>query len=178
MLPAPTPQEKILQRVLFISAADGWSVVMIAALGALASLAFGDLSGVGIGALVLAAGVIELRGRKKLRRRDPSGMILLVRAQLFLLAVILVYCVTRLGSFDADTMMANLTPDMQAALTEAGIKRADVVPLVKTAFYVGYGTVAIVSILFQGGLALYYRNRKAVVTEALASPPAHVPPPL
>jgi hypothetical protein len=178
MLPAPTSQEKILQRVLFISAVDGWSIAVVAALGGLVSLLFGDLSGVAVGVLVLAAGVTELRGRKQLRRRDAAGMKLLVRAQLFLLTVILVYCVSRLGSFDAEMVMANMTPEMQAALTEAGVSRADVLPLVRTVFYVGYGTVAVVSIFFQGGLALYYRHRTGAVNEALATPPAPLAPPM
>lgn len=178
MVPELTPQEKSLHRVLFVSAIDGWSVVILAALGALASLALGDLSGVFIGILVLIAGVTELHGRSRLRRRDASGMRLLVRAQLFLLTVILVYCVTRLGSFDAETVMANLTPEMQSALNEAGVARGDILPLVRLAFYLVYGVVAVVSLLFQGGLALYYRRRTVAVGEALAAPPAGVAPPL
>jgi hypothetical protein len=177
MVPAPTPQEKILQRVLFISAADGWSVAGLAVLGGLISLAFGDLTGVFVGLLVLTAGVMELRGRRKLRQRDATGMKLLVRAQLFLLTVILVYCVSRLGSFDAETAMANLTPEMQAALNEAGVNRSDLLPMVRLAFYVVYGTVAFVSLLFQGGLALYYRHRTTAVSDALAGPlPPSLPP--
>ncbi len=178
MVPVPTSQEKILHRVLFVAAADGWSVVVVAALGGLLSLALGDLSGFFVGLLVLAAGLTELRGRRQLRRRDPAGMKLLVRAQLFLLTVILVYCVSRLGSFDAESVMANMTPEMQAALNEAGIVRADVLPLVRTAFYAAYGTVAVVSVLFQGGLALYYRSRIKPVTEALTMPPQPVVPPV
>jgi len=40
------------------------------------------------------------------------------------------------------------------------------------AFYATYGTVAVLSLVFQGGLALYYRSRTARVTAALAAPPA------
>lgn len=166
-----TPPEKVLQRVLLVSAIDGWSIVAVAGLGALVTLLLGDLLGVGVGLLVLAAGVIELRGRHRLRRRDPAGMKLLVRAQLFLLSVILVYCVSRLGSFDGETAMASLTPEMEAALKEAGLERADVLPLVQTVFYAVYGTVAFVSVIFQGGLTLYYRSRTSAVTAALTVPP-------
>jgi len=169
--PAPTPQEKVLQRVLLVSAIDGWSIVAVAGLGTLGTLLLGDLLGVGVGLLVLVAGVIELRGRHRLRRRDPAGMQLLVRAQLFLLSVILVYCVSRLGSFDAETAMASLTPEMEVMLKEGGLERADVLPLVQTVFYSVYGTVAFVSVIFQGGLTLYYRSRTGPVTAALARPP-------
>ncbi len=170
--PLPTPPEKVLQRVLLVSAIDGWSIVAVAALGALLTLLLGDLPGVGVGLLVLAAGVTELRGRHRLQRRDPAGMKLLVRAQLFLLGVILVYCVSRLGSFDGETAMASLTPEMEVALKEAGLERADVLPLVQTVFYAVYGTVAFVSVIFQGGLALYYRSRTGAVSAALTLSPA------
>lgn len=170
--PTPTPPEQILRRVLLVSALDGWSLVTIASLGMVLTLILGDWLGTGIGLLVLAAGCGELRGRRQLQRRDPAGMKLLVRAQLFLLSVILVYCASRLGSFDGDTALANLTPEMEAALHEAGLARADILPLVQIAFYATYGTVAVLSLVFQGGLALYYRSRTARVTAALAAPPA------
>lgn len=174
-LPAPTPPEKILRRVLFISAFDGWSVVVIAVLGSLLTVLLGDALGLIVGGLVLAAGVIELRGRHRLQQRDPGGMKLLVRAQLMMLTVILVYCVSRLGSFDAETTMAGLTPEMEAILKENGLRRADILPLVQFAFYLTYGLVAVVSFFFQGGLTLYYRSKIPSVTEALAAPPT-VPP--
>ena len=171
--PAPKSPEKILQRVLLVAAIDGWSLVGIAGAGVLLTLAFGDWLGTGIGLLVLAAGLSELRGRRRLRRSDPAGMKVLIRAQLFLLGVILVYCVSRLGSFDGDTALANLTPEMEVVLNEAGLARADVLPLVRMACYATYGTVAVVSVVFQGGLALYYRSRTGPVTAALTTPPAN-----
>jgi hypothetical protein len=170
-VPEPTPQEKTLKRVLLISAIDAWSIIIVSSLGTLITLLLGDLSGVFVGLLIVAAGVIELRGRRRLLRRDAGGMKLLVRAQLFLLGVILVYCVSRLGSFDAETAMASLTPEMEMVLKENGLARADILPLLQIGFYVLYGTLAFVSLIFQGGLALYYRSRTRVVTEALTTPP-------
>lgn len=171
----PTPPQKALKRVLAVSAFDGWSVIAIAGLGTLLSLAFGDYSSVLVGLLVLAAGVMELRGRRQLRRRDPDGMRLLVRAQLFLLSVILVYCASRLGSYDQESMLGNLTPDMKALLKESGVDVADIVPLVQMVFFVTYGLVALLSLLFQGGLILFYRRKAPLVTAALTAPPV-VPP--
>jgi hypothetical protein len=169
--PAPTPEEKALGRVLLISAIDGWSVIAIAGLGTLLTLLLGDLSGVLVGLLVLAAGVIELRGRRRLKRRDATGMKLLVRAQLFLLSVILVYCASRLGSYDQETMLANLTPDMRAALKESGVEISDIIPLVRLVFFLTYGIVALLTLVFQGGLLLYYRSKTPLVTAALTDPP-------
>ena len=170
--PERTPAQKALQRVLLVSAIDGWSVIVIAALGTLLTLLLGDLAGVGVGVLVLIAGVQELRARRRLQRRDATGMQHLVRAQLLLLAVILVYCATRLGSYDQESMLANLTPDMKAALKESGVEVADIVPLVRMVFFATYGLVAFLTLVFQGGLLLYYRSKIPLVTEALVVPPA------
>ena len=170
--PAPTPQEKSLKRVLLFSRLNGWSVIVVAALGTLLALILGDLLGSFIGLLAIASGWMEVRGGRMLTQRNPAGMSWLVRSQLFLLAVVLAYCASRLGSYDEETMLANLTPDMEAVLQEAGIGKADIVPLVRMAFYGLYGTVAVTVVIYQGGMALYYRSRVKPVTEALAmSPP-------
>ena len=169
--PAPTPAQKVLHRVLLIAAIDGWSVIVIAGLGILLTLLLGDFSSLFVGVLVLAAGIMELRGRRQLRRRDPGGMKLLVRAQLFLLAVILVYCASRLGSYDQESMLANLTPDMKAMLKESGIEMAELTPLVQMTFFAAYGLFALLTLFFQGGLILYYRRKTPLVTEALTVSP-------
>jgi hypothetical protein len=168
---APSPEEKVYRRVLLIAALDGWSVIGAAGLGTLISLALLNLSGVFVGLLVAATGAMELHGRRRLLRRDAAGMRWLVRAQTCLLSVILVYCVTRLGSFDAETAMGNLTPDMEAALAESGLSKADLLPLVQATFFTTYAVAAVISLIFQGGLTLYYRSRTARVTAFLAPPP-------
>jgi len=168
---ASSPEEKVYRRVLFIAALDGWSVIGAAGLGTLVTLVFGDLGGSFVGLLVAGAGAMELHGRRQLRRRDAGGMRWLVRAQTFLLGVILIYCVSRLGSFDPETAMANLTPDMEVALREAGLTRADIQPLVHATFVATYATVAALTLIVQGGLTLYYRSRTPRVTAFLAAPP-------
>lgn len=171
-IPAPTPQEKTLRRVLLISRLDGWSLLGFAIVGIGLTLLLGDWSSTAIGFLVGLAGWMEIHGHNRLQRRDPSGMRWLVRAQLFLLSVILVYCTTRLASFDEATMLDSLTPDVEALLKESGIERQDIAPMVHLTFVITYGVVAVVTLIYQGGLALYYRHRTPAVTEALApSPP-------
>ena len=169
--PEPTPAQKALKRVRAVSRFNGWSVVIVAGLGILLTLVIGDLLGTCIGLLVGFAGGMEVRGGRKLGRRDPAGMKLLVRSQLLLLSVILIYCVTRLGSFDADTALGNLTPDMEAPLKELGLERGEILSMVRSTFYITYVTVAVVTVFYQGGMALFYRRRTALVSEALAAPP-------
>lgn len=173
-MPAPplTPSQQALKRVTGLSRINGWSVVVVAGLGALVALAMGDWLSVGLGVLVGGFGGLEVKGNRLLRKRDADGMKWLIRSQMLLLALILTYCASRLGSFDAESAMGNLTPDMEAALKEAGIVRADIVPLVHQMFLALYISVALTSLVYQGGLALYYRSRTQLVTEALTVPAA------
>jgi len=170
--PTLSAPEKALKRVLTISKLNGWSVIAVAALGILLALVLGDWSSVVIGLLVVGSGVMEIRGHNKLKRRDAGGgMRLLVRSQMFLLAVILVYCASRLGSYDSDSMLGNVTPEMKTMLKDSGIEMADLIPLVRLAFYLLYGVLALTCLIYQGGLALFYRGKTALVTQALATPP-------
>ena len=165
--PPLPPAQAALQKVLKVSRLNGWSIAVFAGLCTLVSLAFGDWAGAGVGLLVTASGVMEIHGHRLLQRRDATGMTWLVRAETFLLSVILVYAVSRLLSFDAEYILSNLTPDLEALLKEAGISKAEIVPLVQTFFRAFYGAVILVALLYQGGLALYYRRQTALVTEAL-----------
>ena len=176
-LPMSDPaSEKSLGRVLWISALDGWSISLFAGLCTLISLLMGEWIGVTVGALVTTAGVIELRGRRRLLTGDAGGITLLVRAQMMILAVIWLYAFENLLAFDEAAMMAAITPEMRNALSQAGVSVEDFRPLLKPVYYTLYLTVIAVTLLFQGGLALYYHSRRGKVAAALAGrhsvPPA------
>lgn len=170
--PASTPPQLALAKVLKVSRLNGWSVAVVAGLGALVSLLLGDVVGGSIGLLIVASGSMEIRGHRLLQRRDIDGMRWLVRSQLFFLGVVLTYAVSRLFSFDSEYILSNLTPEMEAALKDVGVSRAELVPLVQLCFRAFYGTIIGVTLLYQGGLAFFYRRKTALVAEALAQPPA------
>jgi len=162
---------EILRRVRRLSAVNGWSVTVVAGFSILLSAAaFGGLLGVGVGGLVLVGGLVELRGRTLLGRRDPEGLRWLVRAQVIVLGAVLTYAVSRLASFDAELALSNETPEMRALLTEAGLEAQDLGPLIRLVFYLLYGAVAVGTLIYQGGLALYYRSCRAAVHSALTNP--------
>lgn len=166
-----SPPQLALRKVLKISRVNGWSVAVFAGLCTLVSLVFGDLVGSGIGLLVVASGVMEIHGHRLLKRRDATGPVWLVRSQLFLLSVILVYAVTRLFSFDSESILSNLTPELEALLKENGITRAEIIPLVQTFFRAFYGAVILVTVIYQGGMAFYYRRKSPLVAKELNLPP-------
>ena len=165
--PPPTPPQLALRKVLKISRLNGWSVAIFAGLCALVSLVFGDLVGGSIGLLIVASGAMEIHGNRLLKRRHATGMIWLIRAQLFFLSVIMAYAVSRLFSFDGEYILSNLTPEMEEALNAAGVSRAELVPLVQLFFRVFYGTIMFVSLIYQGGMAFYYRRKSPLVIVAL-----------
>ncbi|HVU17221.1 MAG TPA: thymidine phosphorylase [Candidatus Didemnitutus sp.] len=192
----PTPAEVTLKRVQRLAALDAWGYVIIAGICALATLGFGDLLGAIVGLLIVVGGVIELRGLGRLKRRDASGMKLLVRAEFWVLAVITVYCARCLGSFDAGYLRDDVIPHMRETASAFGANFDDLirdglhlspdqlVPFIRKVFFLFYGTVLAVTFLYQGGMALYFRRRVAVVTEALSPPnqqrwekPPPAPPP-
>lgn len=164
-----SPSEKTLRSVLTLSAIDGWSVALFAGFCTLISLVFGEWVGVYIGGLITAAGVMELRGRRQLLRGEANGMNGLVRAQLIILATILLYAFRNLLAFDEATIMEGMTPDMRLVLDQYGISIETLRTMIKPIYYGFYLVVMGVTVLFNGGLALFYRTRREKITEALAA---------
>jgi hypothetical protein len=165
------PPEEVLRRVLKTSRLNGWSVAIFAGLCSLVSLAFGDPVGCSVGLLVALGGALEVRGHRLLKRRDADGMKWLVRSQLVVLGVIWTYAATRLVSFDQEIVRELVSADMRASLNELGLTTEDILPLVRRFFYLLYGSVMAATLIYQGGLALYYRRRTAMVATALRAPP-------
>ncbi len=163
MIPEAPPQAKTLKRVLAISRLNGWSVAGFGALGLLLALGLGDGVGGLVSVLVVGAGWMELQGHFQSKRGDPAGVAWLVRSQLFLLSVILIYCASRFGSLDVTA----LPPDLQTALRQTGLNLDDISPLARAVVLVFYGTVALTAMLYQGGLTVYYWSRARHVTQAL-----------
>lgn len=148
---------------------NGLSIVIIAGICALGSLAFGDWVGAGYGVLVVAGGWLELSGRKQLLRGNADGMRRLVRSQMVVLSVILIYAVSRIGSFDLDTALGGMTAEMRTELTQSGVDLNSLQPMVRLMFYALYIGVIVGSVIYQGGMALYYQRRTEAVKRALAA---------
>ncbi len=168
MKPPPLPEET-LRRVLRVARFNGLSVVIIAGLGAGLSLVCGDYVGAAAGLVAAGGGWLELSGRQALRRGDAGGLRRLERAQGVVLGAILAYALTRLASFDAETAMGGLTPDLRSQLAEAGVDLAAILPLVRLMFYATYGLVALVTLVYQGGMVWYYRRQGDAVRRARAA---------
>ena len=167
MKPPPLPADT-LRRVITVGRSNGMIVVFpFALLCALIALVMGDLVSAFFGLLVAAAGWSEWHGAKLLQRGEAHGINWLVRSQLYLLTLIMLYALERMASYDADNVRSMITPEMNQLFQEGGLNVQDILPLVRTAFFAMYGSLALVTLLYQGGLALFYWRRREIVRTAL-----------
>jgi len=167
MKPQPSPADT-LRRVIKVARLDGLSIFVVSGGFALITMVLGDVVGTSVGLLVAAAGWSEWHGAKLLQRRHARGINWLVRSQLYLLVIILLYVMRQMTNYDPEYVRSMVTPYMKQMFDSVGLDIQQVLPMVRTAFYAIYGTVALVTLFYQGGLALYYRRRIAAVQTALA----------
>jgi hypothetical protein len=162
----------IVDRMVRLARRDGAVVLVLSGTLAIASAAFGDYRGALVGVVIAGAGVFELHGATLLTARRTQGVNWLVWSQLYLLVAVLGYVWWRLQAYDpewmrqfAEPMMR--TPEMQAKLQESGATEADMLRMLRLVYHVSYAVVAILTVFYQGGMALHYHRRRAAVDAAL-----------
>jgi hypothetical protein len=163
MKPPLLPAEA-LRRTLRLARMDGISVLAIAGAFALISGAARDLGGAAVGLLVAAAGAAELHGVTLIRNGFGSGVRWLIGSQLYLMIVIFAYVGYRLGHIDIGPMRALLKDDQRAVIQQANLTEDEFLIAV---YRIAYDAVALATLLYQGGMALYYRRRRAPILAAL-----------
>jgi hypothetical protein len=167
LLPAET-----LFRMVRLARRDGIVVLGLSGSLAIASAALGDYGGALVGVVIAGAGVFELHGATLLTAGKAQGVNWLVGSQLYLLVAVLGYVFWRLQAYDPEWVKQFTAPmlhtaEMQAKLEEAGATDADMLRMMRLIYHVTYAVVAILTVFYQGGMALYYHRRRAAVTAAL-----------
>ena len=160
---------KAIRKAANVAAFNGWVTAVIAALSV--PFALFSIAGFLVTCGLALVAYNEFRGRKRLLALDPSAATLLGWNQLGFLALISVYCLwmlfTNINSFSSQ-LQAN--PELEEALGSLGefegLYRLVVVGL--------YGTVFVLSVIFQGLNALYYFTRRKYVDAYLRETPAYV----
>jgi hypothetical protein len=166
----PKLVSEILRSVLRVARFDGVSVLVLAGFFALVSAASGDVSGAAFGLLIAAAGAIELHGMALLRAIDRRGMTWLVGSQLYLMTVVLGYVAYRMANSDTDPlvkMVKSAVATDGVELQQAGLDPAKVMADFPGQLRLLYLAVAALTIIYQGGMAIYYLRRRAAVGAAL-----------
>ncbi len=161
----PILPEETLRRVLRIARLDGMSVLVVAGLFGLLSAVVHDHGGAAVGLLIAGAGAVELHGAGLLRAGDGRGMSWLVGSQLYLLLSVLGYAALRLTHVDLEPMRMLVTEKQRLVITEAGLTEDQ---FLGTIYSMTYAVFAVVTLIYQGGMSIYYHRRRAAVSAALA----------
>jgi len=162
--PPPLPSE-ILSRVIRIAGLDGRIVLWSSGIFALLSAAAHSALGAIIGLAAAGTGAIEVHGASMLARTDARGISWTIRAQLLLLLTILAYCVACILSFDASFFRDQ--PRFNQFIAQNNLSADQGIEVLQDAWVVGYILVAIVSVIYQGGMAIYYARNRRVILQAM-----------
>lgn len=160
----PLLPEETYVRVLRVASTDGFSVLAVAGLLALAAASMRDFPNAAVGMAVAAAGAIELHGVSLLRAGEARGMRWILASQPYLLGVLLVYCAMRLFTYDPAALLDSMTAEMRTTLAQAGYLQADALRALYRTLYLAlaFGTA-----LLQGGMTVYYWRRREAVRAAI-----------
>jgi len=159
-----------IRKAARVAAFNGWSTAAIAAL----SLPFSLSSAVGLAltAALACVAFIEFRGRRRLLDFEPGGAFILGWNQLGLLAIIAGYSAWMMQTsiVEAGSLSTELQGLAQLDSGLAGMVES-YQPMIRQAvrgFYLG---VIALSVVFQGGTALYYFSRRRIVEDFIAATP-------
>ena len=169
----PLLPEETLARVHRLAWRNGLSIVIVATLAALLQAASKDPAAAFAGVLAAGAGALELHGATLLGRGDRRGVNWLIRSELILLVVILAYCGMRLlqpnfAELGAAFCASFEFPGMRekwAELEGLGITERQYLTIINS---LTYSILAVASLIYQGGMALYYSRRQRALDAALA----------
>jgi hypothetical protein len=168
----PLLPEHALARVRSIARHNGLSVLLIASVAAVLEASRGATLTAVAGVIAAGAGAMEVHGAGLLQRGLKRGMAFVIRGELLLLGVIWLYCGFRLARPDLTELRATFQasleiPIMQKRWAEAqqlGLTEEQYLNAVYQLTYIG---VAFVTLLYQGGMIIYYSRRQRAVELAL-----------
>jgi len=66
-------------------------------------------------------------------------------------------------------------PELRNAITQLGLSMSDLELMLKPLYFSLYLTVIAVTVLFQGGLALFYVSQRTKISQALTQRPPPLP---
>jgi hypothetical protein len=158
-----------------VAGLNAWITGIIAA----CSLPFALFSVVGalVAAGLAAIAFNEFRGHRRLLKFDPSAATLLAWNQLAFLTLIVVYCLwaiyANLAGSDEVLKELAANPDLTAIGidNQFATSSGQLIKLIVLGFY---GLVIALSVIFQGGTALYYATRRKYVQRYVDETPEWV----
>jgi hypothetical protein len=152
--------EALRQRVARVARWNGGSILVVAGLGALLSIVGADAAPALFAAIIAYAGWRELAAGRALTAPAGDATALrpvLVRCELAVLVAIVGYSLWRLATADVAAELAELPTaerELLASLTAGDMALLE--QLFGLALKITYGTLMLVTLAYQGGLAWWY----------------------
>lgn len=162
LLPAET-----LTRLLRLAKLDGTVVLALTGAFTIASAAAGNRLEALIGLIIAGAGALELHGAGILQSGEIRGLRWLIASQLYLLFAVLGYVGLRLVSFDPALINLIMTDSLRQRYLEAGLTSGQIDHVVQWSYYLTYAIVGVLTVVYQGSMALYYYRRRSAVAAAM-----------
>jgi hypothetical protein len=157
----------VLARLLRLAKLDGAVVFAIAGAFTLVSASADTRLEMLIGLLIAGAGAFELHGAGLLNGGEFRGLRWLVTSQLYLLVTVLLYVGLRLVSFDPALINLIMTDTLRQRYLAAGLTSGQINQVVQLSYYLTYAIVGVLTLVYQGGMAIYYYRRRSAVAAAL-----------
>src|SRR6185295_5235817 len=110
-------------------------------------------------------GVAQLRAAPRLRHGDLAAPRALARNELMLMCGIIGYCLLKL------TLLRESGADLQAEVDDTSGLDLSIGELIDSLNTTMYFAFLVVTLLYQGGLALYFLRRRPIVERYLAEAP-------
>ena len=114
-----------------------------------------------VAAGICVVGLVERSGARRLRRGDPAAARLLGCNQLAFIALIVLYCAVQMAAFARGggtvSLLSAESRSQLSGMPDVAAQLDNMIP--PSAVYAFFGLVILLSVLCQGGLALYYFTR-------------------
>ena len=167
---------KKIKKVSWIALGSSVTTLAIGVLAAPFTVFWPSFAAAFITVGLLVIGTVEFVGYRKLLQADPSAARWLATNQLAFLGLITVYCGLQMLTFSTEDLKREaMSPEFRAQLNAMPEMAADIDRTIEQygpiATYGFYSLVIVLSVLFQGGLALYYYTRRKLLDAFQLRPP-------
>jgi hypothetical protein len=163
---------KLIRKAARVASFNGWTTAIIAALSA--PFALFSVDGFLVTVVLALVAWNEFRGRNLLNKFNPKAAILLGWNQLGFLAMIILYCSWMMytGINESDTALSEFTSNPE--LGDLLGSPEQVTGLYELLVYGVYGSVIVLSVIFQGLTSLYYFTRRKHIEAYVRATPEWV----